>query len=65
MQRLGLPGDSITLHPWLDPRPPCRLPLSLAADMQRLGLPVDNITYTSDYFEQLKECGERLIKAGA
>lgn len=33
-------------------------------DMKRLGLPCDNITYTSDYFPQLKECGERLIKAG-
>jgi len=37
---------------------------NIIADMKRLGLPCDAITYTSDYFPQLKECGERLIKAG-
>lgn len=37
---------------------------NIIADMKRLGLPCDAITYTSDYFPQLKDCGERLIKAG-
>ncbi|PSC73885.1 glutamyl-tRNA synthetase [Micractinium conductrix] len=37
---------------------------NIIADIQRLGLRYDKITYTSDYFPQLKECGERLIKAG-
>jgi glutamyl-tRNA synthetase len=37
---------------------------NIIADIQRLGLRYDRITYTSDYFTQLKECGERLIRAG-
>ena len=38
---------------------------SIVDDMGRLGLRFDGITYTSDYFPQLKDCGERLIRAGA
>ena len=38
---------------------------SIIDDMRRLGLRFDTITYTSDYFAQLKDCGERLIRAGA
>lgn len=37
---------------------------NIIADIKRLGLRYDRITYTSDYFPQLKECGERLIQAG-
>ncbi|KAL4855849.1 Glutamate--tRNA ligase [Chlorella vulgaris] len=37
---------------------------SIIADIKRLGLRHEPVTYTSDYFPQLKECGERLIKAG-
>ena len=38
---------------------------NIIADIHRLGLRFDKLTYTSDYFPQLKECGERMIKAGA
>lgn len=37
---------------------------NIIADIQRLGLRFEKISYTSDYFPQLKECGERMIKAG-
>ncbi|EFN53000.1 hypothetical protein CHLNCDRAFT_137448 [Chlorella variabilis] len=37
---------------------------NIIADIGRLGLRYERITYTSDYFPQLKECGERLIRAG-
>lgn len=37
---------------------------SIIADIKRLGLKFETITYTSDYFPQLMECAERLIKAG-
>jgi hypothetical protein len=37
---------------------------NIIADIHRLGLRFEKITYTSDYFPQLKECGERMIKAG-
>ena len=37
---------------------------NIIADIQRLGLRFEKISYTSDYVPQLKECGERMIKAG-
>jgi glutamyl-tRNA synthetase len=37
---------------------------SIIADSQKLGLRYEKITYTSDYFPQLFECAERMIKAG-
>jgi glutamyl-tRNA synthetase len=37
---------------------------SIVEDIGRLGLRYDRITYTSDYFPQLAECAERLIRAG-
>lgn len=33
-------------------------------DCKSLGLQYEKITYTSDYFPQLFECGERMIKSG-
>lgn len=54
--------------PYKQPSPPLQekdeYVENIIADMKRLGLPCDAITYTSDYFPQLKDCGERLIKAG-
>lgn len=37
---------------------------SIVADMARLGLRYERITYTSDYFEQLADCAQRMIGAG-
>eukprot|EP00775_Hariotina_reticulata_P007441 gene7441-7651_t len=37
---------------------------NIIKDMQSLGLKYDTITYTSDYFPQMLDLGERLIKAG-
>lgn len=37
---------------------------NIVADIQRLGLKFEKITYTSDYFPQLFDCAERLIRAG-
>ncbi|KAF8056743.1 glutamate--tRNA ligase [Scenedesmus sp. PABB004] len=37
---------------------------NIIRDMTALGLRYDTITYTSDYFPQMLELGERLIKAG-
>uniref|UniRef100_A0A7S0WYI8 glutamate--tRNA ligase n=1 Tax=Chlamydomonas leiostraca TaxID=1034604 RepID=A0A7S0WYI8_9CHLO len=37
---------------------------NIVKDIQDLGLRYDKITYTSDYFPQLLDMGERLIKAG-
>jgi hypothetical protein len=37
---------------------------NIIADIHGLGLRFEKITYTSDYFPQLKECGECMIKAG-
>ena len=37
---------------------------SIVADIARLGLRYEKITYTSDYFPQLMECAERLIRWG-
>lgn len=37
---------------------------SIVADLRTLGLKFETITYTSDYFPQLRELGERLVRAG-
>lgn len=57
------PFPNPKLEPWLQEKD--EYVENIIADMQRLGLPCDAITYTSDYFPQLKDCGERLIRAGA
>lgn len=38
--------------------------LSTTQDIHDLGLKFDRLTYTSDYFPQLFEIGEKLIKTG-
>ena len=35
---------------------------AIVADIARLGLKYDKITYTSDYFPQMLECAQRMIK---
>jgi glutamyl-tRNA synthetase len=37
---------------------------NILKDIADLGLKYDKLTYTSDYFPQLLDVGERLIKAG-
>lgn len=37
---------------------------NIISDSRALGLKFETITYTSDYFPQLFECGERMIKEG-
>lgn len=37
---------------------------SILADINRLGLRYEKLSHASDYFPQVLECGERLIKAG-
>lgn len=37
---------------------------SIISDSKKLGLRYEKITYTSDYFPQIFECAERMIKAG-
>ena len=65
------PALLLPLLPAGRPSPPPFLPQekdefveNIIADIGRLGLRYERITYTSDYFPQLKECGERLIRAG-
>jgi glutamyl-tRNA synthetase len=37
---------------------------SILADCEKLGAEIDKVTYTSNYFPQLLDLAERLIKAG-
>ena len=37
---------------------------SILADSKRLGAEIDKVTYTSNYFPQMLDLAERLIKAG-
>lgn len=37
---------------------------SIISDSKKLGLRYEKITYTSDYFPQIFECAERMIRAG-
>ena len=37
---------------------------SIISDSRKLGLRYEKITYTSDYFSQIFECAERMIKVG-
>jgi len=37
---------------------------SILADCKKLGADIDKVTYTSNYFPQLLDLAERLIKAG-
>ena len=37
---------------------------SIISDSKKLGLRYEKITYTSDYFPQIFDCAERMIKAG-
>ena len=37
---------------------------SIVEDMKRLGIKIDHITHTSDYFKEIYESAEKLIKLG-